>query len=213
MIQQRARATRESILAGAAAVFEEQGYGTASLARVAERASVTKGALYFHFPSKDELARAVIAAQHSFVQQRSAVILAEDHPPLVAMILMTREFGRDLVDEPIVRAGIRLTFEAPAFGQDVAGPYRDWVATTKALTEAARSGGWLRPGVDPMVFARLLVASFTGVQMVSNILTGRQDVMQRIEEMWAALLPGILAAEFQGDADRLSGLVSASPSK
>jgi AcrR family transcriptional regulator len=212
MIQQRARATRESILAGAAAVFEAQGYGTASLARVAEQASVTKGALYFHFPSKDELARAVIAAQHSFVQERSAVILAEGHPPLVSMILMTREFGRDLVDEPIVRAGIRLTFEAPAFGQDVAGPYRDWVATTEALTEAARAGGWLRPGVDPPAFARLLVASFTGVQMVSNILTGRRDVMQRIEEMWAALLPGILAAEFQDDAGRLSGLVAESPS-
>jgi AcrR family transcriptional regulator len=210
MIQQRARATRESILAGAAAVFEEQGYGTASLARVAERASVTKGALYFHFPSKDELARAVIAAQHSFVQQRSAAILSQGHPPLVAMILMCREFGHDLVSEPIVRAGVRLTFEAPAFGQDVAGPYRDWVATMEALTEAARGGGWLRRDVEPTAFARLLVASFTGVQMVSNILTGRQDVMQRIEEMWAALLPGILADDFLDDAGRLSGLVSES---
>ena len=213
MIQQRARATRESILAGAAAVFEEQGYGTASLARVAERASVTKGALYFHFSSKDELARAVIAAQHGHAQQRSAVILDEGHPPLDAMIILCREFGRDLISEPIVRAGVRLTFEAPAFGQDVAGPYRDWVATMQALTEAAKDGGWLRPGVDPPAFARLLVASFTGVQMVSNILTGRQDVMQRIEEMWAALLPGILSPERLGDADRLAALVSEASGK
>ncbi|WP_459282914.1 ScbR family autoregulator-binding transcription factor [Arthrobacter sp. TMN-37] len=213
MIQQRARATRESILAGAAAVFEKQGYGNASLASVAERASVTKGALYFHFRSKDELARAVIAAQHAFVMERSAAILAEGRPPLESMILMCREFGRDLIAEPIVRAGVRLTFEATAFGQDIAGPYRDWVETVERLTRAARDEGWLHADVDPESFARLLVGSFTGVQMVSDILTGRRDVLERIEDMWAALLPGILSEGRRPEGRRLAGLISGDPTQ
>jgi AcrR family transcriptional regulator len=208
VIQERAKATRGTIIAGAASVFEEQGYGMASLAGIAERAGVTKGALYFHFPSKEELAKAVIAAQHAFAVERSEAILEEGRPPLVSMILISRQFGQDLVSEPIVRAGMRLTFEAPAFGHDVAGPYSDWIGTMEALARAARDEGHLSAGTDPAVFARLLVASFTGVQMLSNVLTSRRDVMQRIEEMWAGLLPGILAEGRRTEAEALSGLVT-----
>ncbi|TDK27052.1 TetR/AcrR family transcriptional regulator [Arthrobacter crusticola] len=210
-MQQRARATRESILAGAAAVFEKQGYETASLARVAEAASVTKGALYFHFRSKEELARAVIAAQHALGVERSAAILAEGRPALETMILMSRGFGQDTLNEPMVRAGIRLTFEASAFGQDVAGPYQHWVEGLEALTRAAREEGWLHAGVDSGSFAHVLVASVTGVQMVSNVLTGRRDLMERIEEMWAALLPGILAKEHLHEGPRLVRLIRETP--
>ncbi|WP_159615495.1 ScbR family autoregulator-binding transcription factor [Arthrobacter zhaoguopingii] len=211
MIQQRARATRESILAGAAAVFEKEGYGTASLARVAEEASVTKGALYFHFRSKDELARAVIAAQHARGVERSAAILTGGHPPLESMILIIRGFAQDTLDEPIVRAGIRLTFEASAFGQDVAEPYRHWTEALESMTRAAQDEGWLHAGVDPGSFARLLVASVAGIQMVSDILAGRRDLLERIEDMWAFLLPGILTEEHQQEARRLVGLVRGTP--
>ncbi|MBJ2119526.1 TetR/AcrR family transcriptional regulator [Arthrobacter sp. MSA 4-2] len=211
MIQQRARATRESILAGAAAVFEKEGYGMASLARVAEEASVTKGALYFHFRSKDELARAVIAAQHARGMERSAAVVAEGRPPLESMILIIRGFGQDSLNEPIVRAGIRLTFEASAFGQDVAEPYRHWTEALESMTRTARDEGWLHAEVDPGSFARLLVASVAGIQMVSGILAGRRDLMERLEEMWAAFLPGILAQEHQQEAGRLVGLVRGTP--
>jgi AcrR family transcriptional regulator len=173
----------------------------------ADAPTPSKGALYFHFHSKDELARAVIAAQHAFGVERSAAILAEGRPPLETMILMSRGFGQDTLNEPIVRAGIRLTFEASAFGQDVAGPYRHWADALESMTRAARDEGWLHAGVDPRSFAQLLVASVTGIQMVSDILAGRRDLMERIEDMWAFFLPGVLAQEHLQEARRLVGLI------
>lgn len=58
--QERAEATRDSVLRGAAGVFLRLGYANASLSEIIAESQVTKGALYFHFGSKEELARAVI---------------------------------------------------------------------------------------------------------------------------------------------------------
>lgn len=208
VLQDRARATRGAIISGAAAVFEEHGYGSASLTQVSEAAQVTKGALYFHFKSKDDLANAVIEEQHRIVVAESENLLAEDRPALPTMILMCRAFGLQLVHEPVVRAGIRLTLEATAFGQPVRGPYEDWIAVMEQLTDRAKAEQQIRSSVDTAAFARYLVASFTGVQMVSGVLTGRADVMQRIEEMWAILLPGIMHEDLHEGPQVFSGLVS-----
>ncbi len=209
VLQDRAKATREAIIVGAAAVFEELGYGSASLTQVAEAAKVTKGALYFHFQSKEELARAVIEEQHRIVVAESQALLAQDRPALPTMILLCGAFGRELVQEPIVRAGIRLTLEATAFGDPVQGPYEDWIAVMEQLADRAKREQQVRSSIDSAALARYLVASFTGVQMVSGVLTGRADVMQRIEEMWAILLPGLMHKDFHEDPQELTGLVCA----
>jgi AcrR family transcriptional regulator len=48
-------ATRERLLDAARELIEEEGYGSASVAAIAERAGVAAGTLYRHFPSKAEL--------------------------------------------------------------------------------------------------------------------------------------------------------------
>ena len=58
-VQERARVTRERLLATARQVFAEQGYADASLEEVAERAGVTRGPLYHYFDDKRDLFRAV----------------------------------------------------------------------------------------------------------------------------------------------------------
>src|SRR5919205_2789724 len=59
--QLRAQATRLAILTAAAEHFARHGYHATSLERVLADSGGTKGALYFHFASKEALARAVIA--------------------------------------------------------------------------------------------------------------------------------------------------------
>ncbi|MBV8220523.1 MAG: TetR/AcrR family transcriptional regulator [Solirubrobacterales bacterium] len=48
-------ATRQRLLAAARELIEEGGYGSASVAAIAERAGVASGTLYRHFRSKEEL--------------------------------------------------------------------------------------------------------------------------------------------------------------
>ncbi|MEU1409958.1 helix-turn-helix domain-containing protein, partial [Streptomyces sp. NPDC005728] len=63
VLQERAVRTRRAILVAAAGVFAEVGFEAATIAEILQRAGVTKGALYFHFASKQELAQAVLAGQ------------------------------------------------------------------------------------------------------------------------------------------------------
>src|SRR5690242_5142318 len=57
--QQQER-TRASVLAAAKAEFTEHGYALAKIDRIAERAELTRGAVYSNFPSKRALYLAVL---------------------------------------------------------------------------------------------------------------------------------------------------------
>src|SRR5580704_7802114 len=54
--------TRERVLAEAQRLFRERGYAATSLEQIAEAADVTKGAIYGHFSSKEDLLLSAIEA-------------------------------------------------------------------------------------------------------------------------------------------------------
>ncbi|MEO7018131.1 MAG: TetR family transcriptional regulator, partial [Leifsonia sp.] len=120
MIQQaRAQRTRNTIIVGAATAFDRQGYSTASIADIASAAGVTKGALYFHFQSKDDIARAVIQRQHELSFAAGAAIIGEARPALETMIRLCAGLAEQLVSDPVVKAGIRLTTDVSTFERPI----------------------------------------------------------------------------------------------
>ncbi|ADQ14295.1 TetR/AcrR family transcriptional regulator [Halanaerobium hydrogeniformans] len=52
--------TKQCILNSAVKVFSENNYHAASMAMIAEEAGVSKGTLYWHFDSKEELFREIV---------------------------------------------------------------------------------------------------------------------------------------------------------
>src|ERR1700729_2748438 len=63
-MQERASRTRRAILQAAAEMFESQGYLGTSLQDIVKRKKISKGALYFHFASKEALAQAIVQEQY-----------------------------------------------------------------------------------------------------------------------------------------------------
>ncbi len=55
--------TRERLLSEAQRLFRERGYAATSLEQIAEAADVTKGAIYGHFSSKEDLLLSAIEAE------------------------------------------------------------------------------------------------------------------------------------------------------
>lgn len=201
--QTRALVTRDAILRGAAEVFGARGFGLASIADIASAAGTTKGALYFHFASKDELALAVITEQHRRTMAASAAVLAEGRPALESLVLLSRSLCVQLLEDPVVQAGVRLTTDVASADQPIAEPYDDWFRAIEDLTRKAIEEGDVAESVDPAMLAHFLSPAFTGVQLVSATLTGRADLLQRIRELWIILLPGIAA---EGRLDAVRGL-------
>lgn len=194
--QARAVATRHQLVAAAATTFDRRGFDGATLGDIIEAGTgLSKGALYFHFKSKEELAEAVVERQHEISFAAVEAIAETRASALEQIVMLCHEMGRQIVDDPIVRAGIRLTLEF-SVGQGPEGPvsaYRDWIEACRQLAETAIAEGDLLDEVDAPELARFVISAFTGVQMVSNVLDRRVDLEQRIDQMWRFLLPGILA--------------------
>ncbi|WP_445271295.1 TetR family transcriptional regulator, partial [Streptomyces sp. DSM 41634] len=133
---------RRTLLHAAAEVFDEFGYAGASVTRILKRAGVTAGALYFHFGSKEDLAKAVMNSQ------------PETLVPLVAagglqrLIDLTLVWSWQLQRDPLLRAGVRLTNEqTSAGGPEHADPYEKFRAIMTGFLQDAQNDGELQPGV------------------------------------------------------------------
>ncbi len=59
----RGRATRAAILEAAASLFAENGYAETGVAQICRRAGISRGALYYHFESKEALFMELVDSQ------------------------------------------------------------------------------------------------------------------------------------------------------
>ncbi|MEU2895213.1 ScbR family autoregulator-binding transcription factor [Streptomyces sp. NPDC088106] len=182
--QERAIRTRRIILEAAAAVFDERGYTSATIGEILDRAGVTKGALYFHFGSKEELALGVF-------EEQLAISLPPQPSKLQELVDSGLVLATRLRREPLVRASVGLALDQGALGLDRTPAFGMWIdQTTRTLTEA-KTGGELLPHVDATETAELLVASFSGVQLLSQLRCQRQDLDHRVVVLFHHMLPGI----------------------
>lgn len=181
--QARAVQTRRTIVEAAASVFADHGYERAATSEILRRAKVTKGAMYFHFPSKESLAQAIMD------EQTGLVSMPDHNSPLQSVIDMTHQFAHALRHDALARAGTRLSIEG-VFSHGT-HPWGDWFElTTRLLAEGQRQGEVL-PQVEPKQTAEFVVATFTGVQLISEAISRRDDLRERVAVMWRHILPSV----------------------
>lgn len=185
--QARALATRGAILTAAAEEFATSSYHEASLSRILERSKVTKGALYFHFVSKESIALAVVDEMdlvcRDLVDRSSALGL----DPLRTAAQVTREV-QDALAGTVLRAGQRLSTEGFAGPHRPGWPFRYWEEVFCGLFTRAADEGLLRSGVDPASFSRTAVDTGAGAFVVSLGVTHLADFGRRVCENWELLL-------------------------
>lgn len=185
--QERGIRSKRSILEAAAAVFGERGYDAASTNEILARAGLTRGALYHHFPSKESIAAAVLEAQGE------ALVVPDQPVKLQAIIDLTLAFSVRLQTDMVLRASVRLAVEQSSFSTSAQAPYNQSITLVEDLLLQAEQQGELLPGADLAEVASTVVAAFTGMQVMSEAFSGRQDLPARISTLWRLLLPGIAA--------------------
>lgn len=190
--QQRAIRTRQQILLAAAQLFADNGIHGTALAEAAASAEVTKGALTFHFPTKDALVQALISEQQQRTRAAIGTVLHADGPALEQLVALTHALGRLFTEDLIVQAGLRLTGEYERADPEA---YRGWITVFESLFRRAAAEGELSTRLNPTAHARFLVSAVAGVYLLSMVLAGRADLEVRLDQMWELLLPGIVRAD------------------
>ncbi|GAB3545329.1 AcrR family transcriptional regulator [Actinopolyspora lacussalsi] len=182
--QERAVRTRALVLRAGAEVIAARGYEGATIAEILAHAGVTKGAMYFHFPSKQALAEAVIEEQTNI----STVPVTSSR--LQDAVDLSQRVARALQSDPLLQAGTRIAVET-GFAKEPIVPYQQWTSVFRSMFSSAKESGEVLPSVDPVETAEMFVASYLGVQLFSQAATNREDVCDRVATLWRHLLPGI----------------------
>ncbi|MER8000394.1 ScbR family autoregulator-binding transcription factor [Streptomyces sp. NPDC095613] len=198
-MQERAVRTREALLRAAAEVFDEVGYPAASITKIIDRAGVTTGAVYFHFRSKEGLARAVIREQAADLDFPAGEV------GLQRLVDLTMYLADQLRHNVLLRAGVRLAVDQSGLGPQEYSIYEWWADRFGRELAAARGNGELAENVDEQAFATMLVATFTGTQVMSQVASGRSDLPLRVATMWRCLLPALSPADVRARI-RLPGI-------
>lgn len=191
MVQARAEKTRAAVVHAAAVVFNREGFARATAADIIREASVSKGAMQFHFQTKEKLAEAVITRYKQDFGPTCGLLARQRGNGMSAAMELTAVIARQLTEEPLVGAAFRLTMEESAFSPRVILPYLEAIRAFENFLRQADSAGELRPGINIEDLARFIVASFIGVQAVSDTLTSRTDLIERAAHLWIFLLPSI----------------------
>jgi AcrR family transcriptional regulator len=179
----RSAEMRERILAAAAVEFADRGYAGASIGLIAETAATGKGQVQYHFSAKSDIALDLIRS--AFSRAPFANVL-DDAPPvhgMEAVVASIRGVADAFQNDVRVRAAVRLMREYQLIPVTLPTPYVGWVARIGLLLREAEAAEEIAAGLDHDQEAWHLVAYFYGVQEISNRLTERADLPERIEEM------------------------------
>lgn len=186
-MQDRAVLTRQALTRAAADVFARRGYSAATMSDILDEAGVTKGALYFHFRSKEELAHAIFAEDLRFADIETRL----SESPLQDLIDLSYAFANALLTDAVARASVRLAIELTfAEGAEPTG-YGTWQRSVTTLLERAQEYGQLAPTTTPSMAANVIVGSFTGLQLLSEARSQRADLRATLETWWRMLIPGL----------------------
>jgi AcrR family transcriptional regulator len=195
--QDRAYATREAILRAAAEEFDRLGYERTSLTAVLARAGLTKGAFYFHFPSKEAVADALIERQCELWARVKESWRLRGLDPLSTLHGMFAESADRIAADVVLRAGVRLNADREVGYPGVPSSHVLWEKLVATYVVEAGERGDLRAGAEPEAVARTLCGAALGSRLISSATTSCADFPERIREVLGHVLPGVAAPEWK----------------
>lgn len=183
----KAEDTRQSIIEGAAVIFNKNGYQRTSMSMLSHSLGLTKGAIYGHFTDKDALA--VEAFRHSISQVSRRV--SESLTPHGSVLDKLHAFARtfvyffeDTVREggcPILNTAVDADDAHPLLHGEVRRVLTAWEGRLIAMVNAGKENGEIRPDTDSELFATTFIALVEGGILLAKTIGDRKYMERSVE--------------------------------
>jgi len=206
-------ARRQAILDAAGNLFLAQGISATTVDQIAERAELSKGAIYLYFRSKEELCLALLVeASRVFVREMKQARTV-DAPPLAQLQRLIQAYFDFYVRRPDYFRLLFVIEHQPYRGQVADALRAQWNAFGKeglemlaSVIETGIERGAIRP-CDPWTTAVSLWTAVTGVivlpaQEIRWDFLGHLDQQELLRSTVRNFLTGIQATAADGGAAR-----------
>ena len=191
-----AERTRTRILASALSLFAKKGYERTTFTDIAARLRMTKGAVYWHFESKERLLIALVDEMLEKFERQIVDIMPRSELTFAAIADTMVETASRVVDDPKGRAFFMLMRTQIRWGADSMHDVRENLLTNsrfgpwhafKLAVENDKSAGRARTDADAEESANMCIAAWDG--MVQAKIDGflRTDLRQTIRHSFDAV--------------------------
>ena len=163
--ERRAGNTRQRLIAAASRQFAHSPYSMVSLDDILAEAELTKGAMYFHFSSKQALALAIVDDLTEMSRGAVTELLARKMSGLETLIDLVYLLAVQNTQDEVARAGVRLLETL----DNTNGLWQSWIETVTSLVHKAVTEGDVIDHHDPEDIAKILVALWAGIRRISDL--------------------------------------------
>lgn len=166
------RDTRSELLIQAETLVRSRGYAGFSYADLSEAVGIRKASIHHHFPTKVDLGAALVAAYDARYSDAMAAIRADvlDGPGRITA------YGRLYlggVEQGLGCLCAALAIEGEALPDrlrgDIVAFFRRHLAWLEEVLREGGADGTLRPGLDPAMHARSILATLEGALLMERL--------------------------------------------
>ncbi|KHO18619.1 TetR/AcrR family transcriptional regulator [Mycolicibacterium setense] len=191
--EQRSEATRAALIAAARSLFVERGYAAVSTGDIARVAAVTRNALYYHFPTKEAVFRAVYEDVEGRLAERVLPAALAHDSSRAQLEAGIEEFLDGCLDPTVARISV---LEAPAalgFAQMREIDNRNYLGALRDGIRSAVENGEL-PGLPVDALASMLIGALDEAALLiataDDPAAARRDAGQVARALVAGLFVG-----------------------
>ncbi|MBP8646644.1 MAG: TetR/AcrR family transcriptional regulator [Syntrophobacteraceae bacterium] len=177
---------KEKIILEATRLFSLKGYMSTSIQDIMAASGVSKGGLYNHFKSKEELFRAVVDHARAVWRERNLVGLDQTSSPVEKLVRLIENYGENyLLDAEAFPGGcffinlsVDLDDQDPNLAMEIESGFSSLRKMILRLLEESKRRGELKEGVSvndvgEVVFAAVMGAAVTYGQGKSRLQLNR----------------------------------------
>ena len=193
-MQLRSATTRERILSTSYELFSHQGYEATGVALICEKAEISKGAFYHHFPSKKDVFITLIEDWVQNIQDQFALIKNNPSPipdQFRAMVPALSSIFTEADQIPIFLEFWLQAMRDPEIAHRTIKPYYTFVSLFEKMFEQGIAEGSIDSNSDPHLSMRLVVGFSLGLIMQSMIDPTKEDWKQVSQYSLEKVLQGL----------------------
>jgi AcrR family transcriptional regulator len=183
-MQNRSIETRARIIEAAMDLFAQNGFEVTSVSDICQKAGVSKGAFYHHFPSKQAIFQKGMEEWVDSIDKQMALVREVEVNVPEALSQMTRMlpevYRAAMGGLPMFLEFLSHSYRDPEVLQAMASPHRRYREFFTAMIQEGIDEGSLRE-VDPDVVSRVIVALAIGLLVEGLVNPDEADWVQVAE--------------------------------
>jgi AcrR family transcriptional regulator len=172
---QQSAKTREALLSTCLLLFAERGFASTSIDEIARAAGVTKGAMYWHFASKEDLFQAILDRIRSRWQEVVHAPVSARQAPLERIAQLFDSYAELFRESPeicLFMQQVLLDQHNKLFSAQVAKVFSKTARFIANIIDEGKQAGVIEPEVDALTTAHSILGALSGASQQAMTTRG-----------------------------------------